>query len=769
MRHYIYFPENFTLDLRDVCGNKAIGLWEMIQLGISVPYFFTISTEVCRYYYDSENLPDGFDLLLLSAIKNLELITQKKFGDDLLVSARSGSTISMPGMMDTVLNIKTFDQLKDSIIKVIKSYMSERAISYRKANKILDNIGTSITIQEMVLGNINGITGVMFSRDPSTGAKELYGEFLANAQGEELVSGTKTPIGITENAINEIFPILYNELRYIANKLEHYYKDVQDIEFTVENGKLFVLQTRAAKRTISATVKIAYDMLQEGLISEKQAIAMVDPSLLDQLLHPMVDYTSGTKIIGHGLSASPGGATGILIFSSEKAIEISKTESVILVRNYTSPDDINGVYASQAVITCIGGMTSHAAVVTRGIGKPCVCGLQNAIIDEEDKILKINDHILKEGDQVTIDGSSGNIILGTSNLILQEIPKELDSIIAIADRIAGIKVRANADNLSDISRSLKLGACGIGLCRTEHMMFEPLKLSLFRQYICNDDSDKKAKILLDLRSAYENAFVDIFRELNGLPIGVRLLDPPLNEFLSLPEHELHNFADSLDIDLHDLKMKLASLKEENPMLGHRGCRLGITHPEIYSMQMESICLAARTVDRQQVQTKTKVEITIPFISTTQETKFLIKLIRDIISRTYAGLDYKIGIMIELPRAVLISDQLATLCDYFTFGTNDLTQTTYGISRDDMSSFIHTYKLLGIIDKDPFIAIDKEGVGRLIQTAIQLGRSTNPNLTFGVCGEHGGDPESIKFFKSIGIDYVSCSSYRIRVAKLAACE
>lgn len=845
---------------RDLLGGKGASLLEMSNLGINVPHGFVISTEICQYYYKNQkSLPIDFIEELKSSIKNLELTTQKHFGGNnpLLVSVRSGARDSMPGMMDTILNLglndetveylaKTsnnpifaydsyrrliqiysnvvlgvpmllfesilenynedldevelkeiiekfkaltldesgipfpqdvYTQLQHSIKAVLSSWMSSRAITYRKINDIANDLGTAVTIQTMVFGNKGktSATGVVFSRNPATGEKKLFGEYLINAQGEDIVSGVRTPHNIesdgSEKAMIYTMPKVYDSLKKHAEILEAHYKDIQDIEFTVEDNVLYILQTRSAKRTTAAAIKIVVDMVEEGLMTKEDAIMKIDAESINHLLHARIDYNNIPKPLSKGLPASPGAAIGIAVFSPYDAEELAHHHKVILVRNDTSPEDIRGMHVSSGVLTVRGGMTSHAAVVARGMGKPCVCGATEMFVNESEKYLKIGDIIIRQGEEITIDGSTGKIFAGTITLEPATMTPEFDIFMSWVDNIRRLRVRANAETVLDANAAIKLGAEGIGLCRTEHMFFRPDKIALIREMIVSPNMEQKERAIAKLLPIHTEDFKDIFRIMNGLSVNIRLLDPPLHEFLPQEESEKHLLAEHLGVPWPMIENRLNALHEVNPMLGHRGCRLGITFPEIYEMQVEAIFNAITELRNENV--TISLEIMVPLISDVSELHILknliIKTARRVEEKTNHSIGYNIGTMIELPRAALKAGEIALDADFFSFGTNDLTQTTFGISRDDIASFMPQYLSHKLLKHDPFITIDQDGVGELVKIAIERGKSANAKLKLGVCGEHGGDPKSIVFFHDIGLDYVSCSPYRIPIARIAAAQ
>lgn len=847
--------------MKEILGGKGAGLAEMCNLNLPVPPGFTISTQICDYYYNhNQVLPLDFNIELTQALNTLQIDTGKIFGsvsNPLLLSIRSGSRASMPGMMDTILNLglnddivetlsnsssnaifafdsyrrflemystivlniphylfeDTFEsysyqreldakslsnivqdykkliekystldflddpfiQLRSAIEAVLKSWLNERAIVYRKLNNIPESWGTAINVQSMVFGNkgTNSATGVVFTRSPSNGENKIYGEFLIDAQGEDVVSGVRTPAPISNNSgkpddsMQTLMPSLYNELTDVCSMLENHYRDAQDIEFTVENGQLFILQTRNAKRTAASAIKIAVDMTCERMLSKEEALMRIVPESLNQLLHANIDYNKEPKILAQGLPASPGAASGIVVFSPYDAEEMAHYHKVILVRNDTSPEDIKGMHISSGILTARGGMTSHAAVVARGMGKPCVCGISSIIVDEEENLFKVGDIIIRKGDEITIDGSTGKIFLGKVPLTQPLFSKEFETILSWADEIKGMSVRANAETQLDTMNSLKFGALGVGLCRTEHMFFDSEKIPLVREMIIAPDNARRQKAIDKLLPLQIQDFKQLFRILGGKSINIRLLDPPLHEFLPSSEKDKIELAKNLNISLSTINTRLNAMHEVNPMLGHRGCRLGISYPEIYKMQIEAILCAINDLQMQE-NIITQLELMIPLISNVNE----LKIIKQYIEETLAdnsNIKIKIGTMIELPRAALIAAEIGKEVEFFSFGTNDLTQTTYGISRDDISSFLSDYTDKKIFNYDPFITIDSEGVGELIQIAINRGKKNNPSLKFGVCGEHAGDPTSIDFFHRIGIDYISCSPYRVPIARLAAAQ
>lgn len=836
---------------KDLLGSKGANLAEISRFGINIPAGFTITTDLCKAFF-SKGLPNNFEEEIRKSIKLLEKETGKTFGskeNTLLVSVRSGAKVSMPGMMDTILNLgindeiaaaiasKTEDvnfaysiylkfikiyselvmkvppillenikfkgdnyfeiikevkrkienykgdafpedpyyQLFSSIKAVLSSWNSSRAKIYRTMHNIPENLGTAVNVQSMVFGNLgkNSGTGVLFTRNPSTGENTIFGEFLENAQGEDIVSGSTTPVPINaaSDSMEASIPEVYNELIKISKDLEKHYGDMQDIEFTVENGKLYILQTRAGKRTPAAGIKIAVEMVKEGLISKEEAILRVPAESLKQVLHAVIEEQASLNIISTGLPASPGAAVGIAVFSVEEAEEFSKFQNVILIRNDTSPEDIKGMHISSGIITARGGMTSHAAVVARGIGKPCVCGVKSLRFNNDSCCF--GEIIVKKGDTITIDGATGRIILGNVKLKESGLSEELNDLLGWCDQFSRIKVRGNAETVNDVKNAIAFGAEGIGLCRTEHMFFDSHKLHYMREVILTSNVDKKSEIInTKIYPFHRQDFIEIFEEIKGFPINIRLLDPPLHEFLPHNENEILKLAESLNLSIDVIKEKISKLKEVNPMLGHRGCRLAISFEDIYKMQIDAILSAAVEVYRRH-KIMPNFEIMIPFVIMEEEVNVIVKQFDEVIEKYKSHnpevLKFKIGTMIELPRAAIISDKLANKLDYFSFGTNDLTQTTLGISRDDIGSFYEDYHAAKIFKEDPFIRIDEEGVGELIRLSISKARNVKPDFKVSVCGEHGGNPPSIEFFDNLGVNFVSCSPFRVPIAKLAAAQ
>ena len=862
---------------KNILGGKGANLAEMGRLGLPVPPGFIISTEVCDLFYkNKKKLPKKVLKNIQIELKNIEKFTDKKFGDlknPLLVSVRSGARISMPGMMDTILNLGLNDQTvkalekktlngrfaKDSYRRFIQMYSnvvlkieshlfeglidhhklnkgvlldteldqndwdeliqrfkdlvkketkknfpqavqeqlhgaigavflsweSQRAKTYRKLNRIPDHWGTAVNIQSMVFGNMGSdcSTGVVFTRNPSTGENVFYGEYLINAQGEDVVAGTRTPQHITKKAkaaasskeasMEEVMPKVYQDLKKTLGKLETHYKDMQDVEFTVENKKLWILQTRPGKRTAEAAIKIAIDMVKEKLINKKKAILRIDPNTLDTLLHPALDKKVEKKIIAKGLPASPGAASGKVVFTAEEAERLNSVmQNTILVRVETSPEDIHGMHAAKGILTARGGMTSHAAVVARGMGRPCVSGSTEIIIDYSNKEFKAGNVIVKEGDTITIDGASGEVILGTVPTIQPKISGYFSTIMNWSNEFKKLKIRTNAETEKDSKVAREFGAEGIGLCRTEHMFFDQERILSVRETILSKTKENRNKALLKLLPHQKNDFKKILKVMSGLPVTIRLLDPPLHEFLPKTQKEIDEVALSLKINSKEVKDRIDELHEQNPMLGHRGCRLGISFPEIYEMQCEAIFEAL--VECKKEKTKSAiVEIMIPLISTDTELKILRSLVNHVANKIQkkhqTKIEYMVGAMIELPRAALQAKEISKYADFLSFGTNDLTQTTFGISRDDSGKFLNDYVNSKIFEIDPFVSLDQSGVGELIQIAFSRGRQTNKKLKLGICGEHGGDPRSIEFFSKLGLDYVSCSPFRVPVARLSAAQ
>ncbi len=828
---------------RELLGGKGIGLAEMTQLGVPVPAGFTVTTDACRAYMESRDLPDGLEDELAEHIRRLEEKAGKTFGSDsdpLLVSVRSGAAVSMPGMMDTILNlglndtateglaertgnrrfafdsyrrliqmfgevvdgidghlfeqalsaakrakgvqqdtdldaddlaalVETYkeiypgfptdaeEQLLRAVRAVFDSWNTPRAQVYRRAHEIPDTLGTAVNVVQMVFGNKGDRsgTGVAFTRNPSTGDNEIYGEFLANAQGEDVVAGIRTPQPV--EAMRETLPQAYTQLVETIKRLESHYRDVQDIEFTVEDDALYLLQTRAAKRTAAAALKAAVSMVDEGLISREEAVMRIEPAQLDQLLHPMIDPNAALEPAGRGLNASPGAASGGIVFDADTAVERAKDGPVILVRWETTPDDIHGMIAAQGILTVHGGMTSHAAVVARGMGKPCVAGCEDLRID--DGTATIGDDTLREGDVITIDGGTGRVFVGEIPLVPPQIGEDFDTILGWADEVRRLGVRANADNPEDAARAREFGAQGIGLCRTEHMFFGDERLPVVQEMImASDESGRRAA--LDRLLPFQQAdFEGIFEAMAGLPVTIRLLDPPLHEFLPAEE-------DAAD---DRMRARIRSLREANPMLGTRGCRLGLMFPEIYEMQIRAIARAARAV-AERAGEPPLVEVMHPLVGFAEELRRLRALTDEIWAGEAPGVEHLVGTMIELPRACIRADEIAEEAQFFSFGTNDLTQTALGFSRDDAEGkFLTRYLDDGVLERNPFETLDVSGVGDLMRIGVERGRSTRPDVKLGICGEHGGDPKSVAFCHELGLDYVSCSPFRVPLARLAAAQ
>lgn len=860
---------------RDLLGGKGANLAEMTNLGIPVPPGFTIATDVCEAYYsNNKQHPAGLKEEVEANLARLEQVMGKKLGDPedpLLVSVRSGAAVSMPGMMETVLNlglndraveglakqsgnprfaydayrrfiqmfgnvvmgvssehfekeleklkkkkgvkedtelnaadlkglIKVFkevyskhtkkpfpqdpkEQLWAAIDAVLESWNSPKAVKYRSIHSIRGLKGTAVNVQAMVFGNYGNDsgTGVCFSRDPSTGENKFYGEYLINAQGEDVVAGIRTPEKISQ--LEKKNPEVYRQLVEIKNRLENHFKDMQDIEFTIQQGKLYILQTRTGKRTGPAAVRMAVDMVQEGLITKEEAIKRIDPEQLYQLFHPQIDPKAkkSATLLAKGLNASPGAASGQIVFTAEDAEAwAASKKSVILVRKETSPEDIGGMHAAKGILTSTGGMTSHAAVVARGMGRPCVAGCKDITVSG--KMMRVKGKSFKEGDYITIDGNTGEVFEGSLKLIQPKLSEEYHTLMSWVDDIrwaasregmmeSGIRVRTNADTPNDAKVARGFGAEGIGLCRTEHMFFEEGKLVIFQEMIVAEDSEARKKALRKLLPLQKKDFVGIFKEMDGLPVTIRLLDPPLHEFVPKTKAEIDELAKTLGVSSHKLATKARDLHEFNPMLGHRGCRLGITYPEIYDMQVEAIITAACEVAEKGIQVIP--EIMFPLVGTAKEMALLKeraeRIIGEILQRKSTQITYKLGTMIELPRAAIIADKLAPLVEFFSFGTNDLTQCVYGYSRDDVGSFLPVYLEQNILEEDPFKSLDQEGVGVLVKMAAEASKKVKPEIKLGICGEHGGDPKSIDFCYRVGMNYVSCSPYRVPVARLAAAQ
>jgi len=875
---YVYFFGNGKAegraDMKNLLGGKGANLAEMTSIGLPVPPGFTISTEVCTYYYaNGETYPASLNDEVEANLKQVEQIMERTFGDaknPLLVSVRSGARASMPGMMDTILNLGLNDttvqgiiaqsgderfaydayrrfvqmysdvvmgmdkhalehllelkkaeknvhldtdltaadwkdlvaqfkaaikqelgqefpedpkqQLWGAIGAVFGSWMNQRAITYRKLNNIPADWGTAVNVQSMVFGNMGDdcATGVAFTRDPSTGENYFYGEYLVNAQGEDVVAGIRTPQPINNHqkkpgdlpSMEEVLPECYHQLADIRAILEKHYKDMQDIEFTIEKGKLFMLQTRNGKRTATAAIKVAVDMVAEGLIDEKTAVLRVAPSQLDQLLHPSLDPKAEKKVIAKGLPASPGAAGGSVVFTADEAEELAKNgKKVILVRIETSPEDIHGMHAAQGILTARGGMTSHAAVVARGMGKCCVAGCGDIKVNYADQsFVACNGVVVKKGDMITLDGSTGQVMLGEVKTVPPQLTGDFGKLMVWVDQFRKLKVRTNADTPHDAKVAREFGAEGIGLCRTEHMFFEAERIAAVREMILSADVEGREKALAKILPMQKGDFIGLFREMKGLPVTIRLLDPPLHEFLPQEDKDIEELAATMQVPAATLRHKVEFLHEFNPMLGHRGCRLGITFPEIYDMQVRAIMEAACELVKNEGFSIVP-EIMIPLIATVKELAVLkanaVKICDEVIAQYGVKVEYLIGTMIELPRAALTADEIAVEAEFFSYGTNDLTQTTFGLSRDDAGKFLPFYVDANILPEDPFVSLDQNGVGQLVKMGCEKGRATRPNIKLGICGEHGGDPESVIFCHKIGLDYVSCSPFRVPIARLAA--
>jgi pyruvate,orthophosphate dikinase len=863
--------------MRDLLGGKGAGLAEMANLGLPVPPGFTITTEVCTYYYAHDRrYPEGLKAQVDKGLVQIGRITGKTFGDrenPLLVSVRSGARASMPGMMDTVLNLGLNDETVEALAKksndrrfaydsyrrfitmysdvvlgvghehfeelldqhkeregyhldtdltaddwavlvehyktrvmeergapfpqdpheqlwgaigaVFGSWMNQRAVTYRKLHNIPESWGTAVNVQAMVFGNMGetSATGVAFTRNPSTGEKKLYGEFLVNAQGEDVVAGIRTPQEISEAArieagsdkpsMEKTLPKAYGELKRIYNTLERHYRDMQDLEFTVEQGKLWMLQTRNGKRTARAALRIAVELANEGLINKNEAVLRIDPLTLDQLLHPTIDPRAHRKVIATGLPASPGAASGEIVFSPDEAAQLkSDGRKVILVRVETSPEDIHGMHAAEGILTTRGGMTSHAAVVARGMGKPCVSGAGSIRVDYAAKTMTASSQVFKQGDQITVDGSTGQVLAGRVEMIEPQLSGEFATLIGWADKVRKLGVRANADTPTDAKAAVRFGAEGIGLCRTEHMFFEEGRIQAVREMILADDEKSRRAALAKLLPMQRGDFLELFEIMGERPVTIRLLDPPLHEFLPHGEQEIAEVAKAMGADPKKLADRAKELAEFNPMLGFRGCRIAIAYPEIAEMQARAIFEAAVQAE---IRTgmAVKPEVMVPLTASKAELDLVKARIDDVAKaverETGTTLSYDVGTMIELPRAALLAGEIAESAEFFSFGTNDLTQTTFGISRDDAATFLPVYTARGILAADPFVSIDQEGVGELVKIGVQRGRKTRPKLKVGICGEHGGDPASVAFCHQAKLDYVSCSPFRVPIARLAAAQ
>lgn len=864
---YVYMFSEGNKNMKNLLGGKGANLAEMTSIGLPVPRGFTVTTEACTNYYESgKKISEDIKNEIFDKLSELEKITGKKMGDinnPLLVSVRSGARASMPGMMDTVLNLglndevcinfaketnnKRFvydsyrrfimmfadvvkgyskssfervldkykedkgvkydtdldendmydiamkfksiykelssndfpqdpkEQLIEAVTAVFRSWNNERAIYYRRMNDIPSSWGTAVNVQEMVYGNKGNDcgTGVAFTRNPATGEKKLYGEYLMNAQGEDVVAGVRTPKSI--DTLKEVMPDAYNEFVKTCEILESHYRDMQDMEFTIENGKLFMLQTRNGKRTGSAAIKIAVDLYNEGMITKEEALLKVEPKQLDQLLHPTFDseVLKSVTPIATGLAASPGAACGKIYFTAADATKHAKDgEDVILVRLETSPEDIEGMNLARGVLTIRGGMTSHAAVVARGMGRCCVSGCGELTVNEDNKTLITSEGVVfKEGDYISIDGSTGKVYGTQVKTVEPEISGDFETFMSWADEVRKLEVRTNADTKRDAHQAVKFGAEGIGLCRTEHMFFEKDRIFAIREMIVSDTKEQRQKALAKLLPMQRGDFEELFKEMNGYPVTIRFLDPPLHEFVPHSDEEIKDLAKDLGVTFEELKTKIDSLHEFNPMMGHRGCRLSITFPEIAVMQTRAVIEAAINVEKSGI--KVKPEIMIPLVGDPKELKYVKNIVVETIEKVFEEQDYKveymIGTMIEIPRAALLADEIAEDAEFFSFGTNDLTQMTYGFSRDDAGKFLNDYYEKQIFESDPFARVDTKGVGQLIEIAVEKGKKTRPNIELGICGEHGGDPSSVEFCHNVGLTYVSCSPFRVPIARLAAAQ
>jgi len=866
MKKWVYMFSEGNASQRNLLGGKGANLAEMTRIGLPVPQGFTVSTEACIEYLNESKLTDEMIGQIKEHMTKLQEIAGKQFGDEknpLLVSVRSGARISMPGMMDTILNLglndvsvhglaantgndrfaydsyrrfiqmfgdvvqeidsrkfeDVLDEIKDregykidtelttenlqevverykeivlnetkkpfpqepteqlymAVEAVFRSWKNPRAIVYRKLNDIPDDIGTAVNVQCMVFGNMgdDSGTGVAFTRDPATGEKNLFGEFLVNAQGEDVVAGIRTPRSIDQ--LNDIMPEVYDQFAKTAELLEQHYHDMQDMEFTIEKGKLFMLQTRNGKRTAAAAVRCAVEMVDEGLIDKATAVSRVEPQSLDQLLHPTFDDDSlkAAKELTGGLPASPGAATGRVYFTADDAKAAADNgEEVILVRQETSPEDIEGMYASNGIMTARGGMTSHAAVVARGMGTCCVAGCDAVKVDEAEKVFRVGDTVIKEGDYISLNGSTGKVYLGSIKTKAPELSGNFATLMEWADEFRTMKVRTNADTPRDAQKAVEFGAEGVGLCRTEHMFFDEDRIPSVRRMILSESVEQREKYLAELLPMQKEDFIGIYEAMKELPVTVRLLDPPLHEFLPTEEADIEALAKDMGMTIEEMKANIESLHEFNPMLGHRGCRLDVTYPEIGVMQTRAIMEAAIEVSQKHGYNIVP-EIMIPLVGMKGEMEYVADVIKKTADQVKAeknsNIEYKVGTMMEIPRATLIADQIAEIAEFFSFGTNDLTQMTFGFSRDDSGKYIPAYRDKKILPGDPFASIDQEGVGQLVRRGVELGRKTRPGMKCGVCGEHGGDPKSVKFFNSVGLSYVSCSPFRVPIARLAAAQ
>ena len=868
VKKYVYMFTETDESMRNLCGGKGANLGQMTKLGLPIPQGFTVTTEACTYYYQNgEKLSEGINAQIKEAMGRLEAITQKEFGNPqnpLLVSVRSGARVSMPGMMDTILNLglndevvaglaeitgnprfaydsyrrfiqmysdvvmglaksrfeeiidemkeklgitsdldftaenfqdmivkfkefykqelnedfpqKPKDQLFGAINAVFRSWENPRANYYRKMNDIPSTWGTAVNVQSMVYGNMGNTsgTGVAFTRNPATGENKLYGEYLINAQGEDVVAGIRTPQPI--ETLKKVMPKAYAQFVKLSKKLENHFNDMQDIEFTIENEKLYLLQTRSGKRTAQAALRIAVEMFEDGMITKEQALMLVQPSQLDNLLHPQFDAEAlkKAKPVGEGLPASPGAACGQIVFNVDEALEETKKgNKVILVRLETSPEDIEGMDVSQGILTARGGMTSHAAVVARGMGKCCVSGCKTLVVNEEEGTITISGKKYKRGEFIALDGSTGLIYGGAIKTVPATISGNFAKFMQWCDEVRTLKVRTNADTPKDARQAREFGAEGIGLCRTEHMFFNPDRIRAMREMIVSDTPEQRQKALNKLLPMQRSDFEQLFEAMGDYSVTIRYLDPPLHEFLPTDEEEIKVIAEELGISVEALNAKIKSLHEFNPMMGHRGCRLAVTYPELAKMQTRAVIEAYIKVKKRRPEYSAAPEIMIPLVGDVKELKYVknivVETIEEILSKHDMTVDYKVGTMIEIPRAALLADEIAEEADFFSFGTNDLTQMTFGFSRDDAGTFLTDYYNKRVYEFDPFATVDQNGVGKLIKNAVKLGRGVKGNLKVGVCGEHGGEPKSIEFFNEVGLDYVSCSPYRVPIARLAAAQ
>ncbi len=857
MNKYVYSFDEGSADLKNLLGGKGSNLAEMTTIGLNVPPGHTVTTEACLKYLDEGRLAEEIKKQMKEYMEKLEDKMGQKFGDPedpLLVSVRSGAAVSMPGMMDTILNLGLNDKTVKGLIKktderfaydsyrrfinmfgevvrgiphrkfeekmnevkkkrnadkdveleaegmkevtkkyknlvgdipsdpweqlveatkaVFASWDNERAIRYRDLNGLPHDMGTAVNVQVMVYGNTgdNSGSGVAFTRNPSTGENKIYGEFLRNAQGEDVVAGIRTPLDISD--LKDVWPDIYKELKGVCKTLEDKYKDMQDLEFTIEEGELYILQTRTGKRTPNAAVKIAHDMHQEGIISKEVALLRVDGKQIEKILHKRIDPDADLDKLTKGINASPGAASGKVVFDTDEAEERgNEDESVILIRPETTPEDIHGLAASEGVLTSRGGMTSHAAVVARGMGKPCVAGAEEIEINIEEDYFEVDGEKIEKDDIITIDGTTGNVILGEAPLIEPKFTDEFEKLLRWADSIRKMGVRANADTPEDTKKAIEFGAEGVGLCRTEHMFFEPERLEAMQELIISEDKDERKDALDKLMPMQKDDFKNLFRAIDGKPLIIRLLDPPLHEFAPTEEKRQKELAEKLEVDRKKIKSKVERLEEENPMLGHRGCRLGITFPEIYRMQVRAILEAACDVKEEGQDVSPKIMV--PLIGNVRELKNIKKRVIDPVeSKVFVDrdkIDYEVGTMIEIPRAAVTADEIAKEAEFFSFGTNDLTQMGLGFSRDDAGTFIPNYIDQGVLEKDPFQVLDQDGIGQLVKIATEKGREEKQDLSVGICGEHGGEPSSVKFCYKTGLDYVSCSPYRVPVARISAAQ